>query len=137
MSTKVNLKTPKSPRSRSKSPPKVKKRKAAKNTYDIVQFKKMIGKGIITTWNGVVIDKKNMIEEAKKIKEKVLTGSIKSIGMSGYLNNGVLYIFNGIERLFVINSISYLEIKKANLDIEIIVNQYPKLTKEEVSQLNA
>ena len=113
----------------------VKKKKPVKNVFEITQFKKMMGKGLITVWNGAVVDKKMIIDEVKKIKDKLISGSIKSIGMTGYVNNGVLYIFDGIERLFVINAISYTELKKNQLDIEIFINQYPKLTKEEVASL--
>lgn len=114
-----------------------KKKKSTKNTFDIVQFKKMIGKGLITVWNGLVIDKKAISEDIKKVKEKILSKSIKSIAMTGYTNNGVLYIFSGIDRLLGINGVSYSDLKKAQLDseIEIIINQYPKLTKEEILSL--
>jgi hypothetical protein len=114
----------------------VKKKKAIKNTFDIMQFKKMTGKGLVTVWSGIVIDKKTMNEEIKKIKDKVLNGSVKSIALTGYLNNGIIYIFSGVERLHVINSISYSELKKTQIEIEVIINQYPKLTKEEIISLS-
>lgn len=145
MSTKPTIKTLKSPKSvRSKSPQKIavandnksRKKKAIKNTFDLVQFKKMLGKGMIKMYTGIIIDKKyGTGEEAKKIKEKVLDGSIKSIGMTGYINNGIIYIFIGLERLLVINNISYSELKKAQVEVEVNVLQYGKLTKEEINQL--
>jgi hypothetical protein len=115
-----------------KSPRLIKKKKPVRNIFDIVQFKKMIGKGLVTNWSGVVVDKKSAAEDSKKIKDKLLSGNVKTVGLTGYINNGVIYIFVGIEKLYGINSISYSEIKKAQVDIEIYVNQYSKLSKEEI-----
>lgn len=127
MSTKVNT-VVKSPRASAK------KKASVKNTFDLVQFKKMVGKGMVKIWNGIV-DKKLVAEESKKIKDKILSGSIKSIGMSGYINEGVLYIFDGVERLLIINTISYSDLKKASINVDVIINQYPKMSKEEVKSL--
>jgi hypothetical protein len=111
------------------------KKKSVRNIFDIIQFKKMIGKSMVKPYVGIVIDKKTMIEEAKKIKDKILEGNIKSIAMTGYINAGVLFIILGVDRLYVINAISYQELKKSNVEIEIVINQYPKLTKDEIIQM--
>lgn len=136
MNSKSNNKPLKSPRA--KSPVRIKtavKKKIIKNTFDLIQFKKMLGKGVVKIHTGVVIDKKATAEEVKKIKDRVLDGSIKQIGMSGYVNGGICYVFNGVDRLLVINSISYQELKKNNPDVEVVINQYGKLTKEEIAAL--
>jgi hypothetical protein len=143
MSTRNNHKSPrtKSPirikvENKSKTSDKSQKKKPVKNTFDIVQFKKLLGKGMIKIYTGVIVDKKFATsEESKKIKEKVLDGSIKSIGMTGYINEGIIYIFIGVERLLVISGISYLELKKAHVEAEVSILQYGKLTKEEINSL--
>lgn len=118
---------------RSKSPVG-KKKKAVKNTFDIVQFKKMIGKGMVKPWSGAT-DYKNTPDEIKKIKDKIVDGQIHTIGMIGYTNNGVLYIVSGSDRLAVINSISYQELKKLGITVDCCIMQYAKLTKEEIQQI--
>jgi hypothetical protein len=100
-----------------------KKKKCIKNTFEFVQFKKMIGKGLITAY------KNSAIDQNISIREKILSGSIKTIGISGFVSGGIVYIFDGVDRLLAIHSISYADIKKHRLDnIEIIVNQYSKMT---------
>ncbi len=114
-------KVPKSPRS--------KKKKCVKNTFDMVQFKKMIGKGLVTMYKGAVYPQVN------DIKDKILSGNIKSIAMTGFVSSGVIYVFNGIERLIAIHAISYADIKKHELEIEIIINQYSKLTPQDITDM--
>jgi hypothetical protein len=53
--------------------------------------------------------------------------------MTGFVSSGVIYIFNGVERLLAIHSISYAEIKKNNLSIDIIINQYSKLEPKDIN----
>lgn len=97
--------------------PKVKKKKATQNTYDLVQFKKMIGKGLIEPQKG------SSVVQDPSMKEKILTKSVKIVAMTGTVNNGIIYITDGVERLLAINSVSYAEIKKHDLDLEVIVTQ--------------
>ena len=118
---------------RSKSPIG-KKKKAVKNTFDIVQFKKMIGKGMVKPWSGAT-DYKTAPEDIKKIKDKIIEGQVHTLGMIGYTNNGVLYIVSGSDRLAVVNSISYQELKKLGLAVDCCIIQYAKLTKEEIQQI--
>ena len=111
--------------------------KKKKNSYMLAQFKKMIGKNLVSIWSGVIYDKKVVAEEAKKIKENILNGSIRQIGMIGYVSeNGTLYIFSGVEKLFVIAALSYLDIKKYKLDVDINVVQYPKLDKATIAKFS-
>jgi hypothetical protein len=112
---------------RSASPTKIKKKKCVKNTFELTQFKKMIGKGLITVYKGSVA-----IPE-EDIKGKILSGTYKSIAMTGFVSGGIVYIFNGVERLLALHSISYAEIKKNNIDIDIIINQYSKLSPNELN----
>ena len=118
---KVIAKAPASPRPT--SPKKIKK-KLFKNTFELLQFKKMIGKGLVAVHKGIPLTQDET--ESKKLREKILSGTVKTIGMSGVINGGILYIFDGIERLIALNSITYADIKKTNLDIDILVNQYSK-----------
>jgi len=107
---------PTSPRSKSVKP--VKKKKLVQNTFDLIQFKKMIGKGLVLPYKhgGCQID--------IGTKNKILSKEFKSVAITGFVNGGIIYIFDGIDRLLAINSISYAEIKKTDLDIDVIVNQY-------------
>jgi hypothetical protein len=106
--------------------PKQKKKKCVRNTFELVQFKKMIGKGLVTAYKGAVA------LPDQNIKDKILTGNIKSIAVTGFVSSGVIYIFNGVERLLAIHSISYAEIKKYNLEIDIVLNQYSKLESKDI-----
>ncbi len=110
--------------------------KKKKNSFTLVQFKKMLGKNLIGIYNGIIIDKKVINIEAKKIKETIINGSIKQICMTGYVNDsGILYIFSGVEKLFVIANLSYSDIKKYKLDIDICIIQYPKIDKTTIEKL--
>jgi hypothetical protein len=109
--------------------PRTKKKKCVRNTFDIVQFKKMIGKGLIATYKG------STQNDETNIKDKILSGNIKSIAMTGFVSSGIIYIFNGVERLIALHSISYADIKKHDLDIDIIITQYSKLTPQDISEL--
>lgn len=106
--------------------PKSKKKKCVKNTFELVQFKKMIGKGLVVPYKGA----NQPIDE--KIKDKILSGLVKTIGMSGFVSSGIIYIFQGLDRLHSIHSISYAEIKKANLEIDICIAQYSKMTPQDL-----
>lgn len=125
-------------RSRSKSP---KKKKIIKNVFDIVQFKKMIGKNMVKTCNVACTGKKTKdiitLDEIKKSKEKILTGAVKTISLSGYINNGVIYIFKGLDHLIIMSHITYQDLKKHNISIDVVVFQYEKLSKDDIMALIA
>ena len=110
------------------SSPRTKKKPPVKNTFDLVQFKKMIGKGLILPY-------KNIAKFDEKIKDKLLSKSVRMLYMTGFVSSGILYIFDGIDRLLAIAAISYAEIKKNELDFDIIIYQYPKLSSEEIASL--
>ena len=66
----------KTKRTRSKSPQKKQlDKRPIKNVFDLIQFKKMMGKNIIKIASNVVIDKKTISEEVKKIKDKIIPHS--------------------------------------------------------------
>lgn len=110
MSTKITKK-PVSPRVRQK------KKKHIQNTFDLVQFKKMIGKGLVLCSKGVVL-----IQDPS-IKDKILTKQVRSISMNAVLSAGIIYVTEHPERLAAISAISYAEIKKYDLDVDVIINQ--------------
>jgi hypothetical protein len=113
----------------------VKKPKFTQNIFEITQFKKMLGKGIIKMWKGIIADKKTMERDVTRIKERILSNTSKTAIITGYLNDGVIYIFNGYEKMLAIGNISYADIKKKKIQLDIIVQQYPKLTKAEISKM--
>jgi hypothetical protein len=119
MSSKAPVKKISSPRATS---PKAKKKKCVKNTFELVQFKKMIGKGLVIAYKGTTA------QFDASIKDKIMSGSVKSIGLSGFVSSGIIHIFDGVDRLLAIHAVSYAEIKKAKLEIDIFVNQYSSLT---------
>lgn len=111
-------------------------KKPVKNFFDIIQVKKMIGKGLICQYKALVYDKKKMAGNVEKMKKQLLEGKVRSISLCGFVSGGVIYIINNIERLFVIQFASYLELKEKKLEnIEICIIQYPKLTKEEIYEI--
>jgi hypothetical protein len=113
------------------------KKKFNKNTFDIIQFKKLLGKGVIKVWGDAIMDKKAMLVNIKKFKEKILSRSVKSVGLTGYVNNGIVFIFNGIDRMLAIGSTPYSDLKKNNIDIDVIITQYTKLSRAEINILTS
>ena len=124
-------KMPKSP----VAAPKVKKKKPIRMVYDITQFKKMSGKNLICAWQGIVINKKSILDDIRRMKERICNGQLRIVHMHGNLVNGITYIFRGVEHLLALNSISYSEIKNGVLDVEVVVQQYNKITKDEILRL--
>jgi hypothetical protein len=108
---------------RSKSPKKSPtKKKPVKNTYDIVQFKKMVGKDIITYHKPC---KYLMIDDVK-YKERIINNMVKTIFLSGYIHNGIIYIYENLDKFCTINNISYAEIKNKNICCDIVIIQISK-----------
>lgn len=108
---------------RRKSP--VRKKKYNKNVYDLFQFKKMIGKGVIKfsgAHHAKLTDKKAFSDEVKKIRDEILNNQINSISLNGFVSKGVLFIINDYDKYYAINSITYSEIKTHG-DVEVIVLQ--------------
>jgi hypothetical protein len=97
--------------------PKARRKKDITNTYEIEQFKKLVGK------NAIQLSKGFAVKLDLKMREKILSGSVTTIAMTGYVKNGVVYIYNGVERYVAVNSISYAELKKLKKEIYIVINQ--------------
>lgn len=112
---------------------KKEKKKPCRNTYDVIQFKKLIGKSMIKQWTGSVVNKKTMADDCQKIRDKILSNTTKSLSMTGYVNNGIIYIFTGVDKLSAINSISYSDIKNLSIELEISISQYPFMTNDEIN----
>lgn len=109
------------------------KRKKTTNVYDLIQFKKMLGKNMIKP-HGIILDRKGTMESNQKIREKILLGQIRNVSMRGYINNGVLFIID-VDKLLIVDSISYSDIKNTGIDFDIYVEQYGKLNKLEIASL--
>ncbi len=101
---------------------KQKKKKLVQNTYDLAQFKRLIGKGLVMQLKCATAPFDT------ELKNKILSKTIKSIAMTGIVSNGIVYIFEGVDRLLALNAVSYAEIKKYDLEIDVYVNQYFNLS---------
>ena len=117
-------------------------KKPIKNVFDIGQAKKMIGKQLIQPCAAVIVNKRDIAEEAKKMRDIILATAKKrnnaqSITITGFVSGGILYIIHGLDRYYAIALITYNEIKSIKgLDgLEVIVIQYPKVSKIELNAL--
>ena len=111
--------------------------KVIKNTFSVIQIKKLIGKKLIVVWKGIIITNE-IKEKAKKTKEKLLESFKKKkvVSITAMCISGILHVIYGIDILLAIMNISYTDIKKYNIGvcyIEII--QYPKLPKDDIQSL--
>lgn len=100
-------------RSRSKSRPKARKKQL--NHYDLIQFKKMLGKKLIIVKATLSPTK---LQEYKKF---ILDKTIKEIKLSGTVTDGILTIED--ELAAVIQGLSYNEITKYQIELDIVVSQ--------------
>ncbi len=113
------------------------KKRVVKNLYDIVQFKKLVGKKLVLPYDRGV-DKKKMVETIKKYKEKIGNGQVKNIILSCFLNkSGILYVFSPLEKFYAVDQLSYAMIKNIGTEILITVFQYMHLGKAELEALRA
>ena len=117
-----SAKTVKKPAASPTNSKKQKKKRLVQNTYDLAQFKRLIGKGLILQLKCATASFDT------ELKNKILSKSIKSVAMTGIVSNGIVYIFEGVDRLLALNAVSYAEIKKYDLEIDIYVNQYFNLS---------
>lgn len=114
--------------------------KPVKNTFTLIQIKKMIGKKLIVPWKGLTVSPAELKEEAKKAKQKIMDSSdkktSKKIVITTVCINGVLNIIGGLERSMAISMISYKEITKNNLsDIRVVISQYSKMSQANIKNL--
>jgi hypothetical protein len=112
--------------------------KFIKNTFSIIQVKKMLGKKLIILWKGIPVASSVVKENAKKIKDSIISSNNekqKNIVLSCVCLNGVLNIINGSDRILAISNISYDEIKKKNIsDLNITILQYPKMSQLDIKK---
>ena len=59
-----------------------KRKRSRRNVFDIVQFKRLVGKKMIRPHCNTVVDKKNMARQIAVIKQKILSKSIKTIAVT-------------------------------------------------------
>ena len=103
------------------SPKARKKKKPVMDAFELIQVKKMIGKCLIVPYKGADLSLN------QELKNKILSKAIKSIAITGFLSGGIIYIFEGVDRLIALNAVSYAEIKKDKLELDIYINQYSSL----------
>lgn len=107
-----------------------------KNSFDLVQFKRLVGKGLIKLYSGLVIDKKLLTSKLDNYKKRILNKNTRLINLTGYVHDGIVYIFIGYEKMLACSGISYAMIKKNNIELDICIKQYTKkLDKVTISRI--
>lgn len=114
--------------------------KPMKNTFNLLQVKKMICKNLIVPWKGLNIPPQEIKAQAKTIKKKIIDSisqkGSKKIVLTTVCIKGVLNIINGLERSAAIAMISYKEIQKLDMsEINIVIIQYPKMSQTNIKNL--
>jgi len=114
--------------------------KPVKNTFTLIQIKKMIGKKLIVPWKGLNTPPQEVKDNAKKVKKKIIESlsqkGSKKIMLTTVCINGVLNIISGMERSMAISMISYKEISKHNMsDIRVVIVQYAKMSQANIKNL--
>jgi hypothetical protein len=115
--------------------------KPVKNTFTIIQVKKMIGKKLIVPWKGLNIPPQELKENAKKVIKKIIESShqkgTKKLVLTTVCINGILNIIGGLERYTAISMISYKEIEKLDTlgEICVIIIQHPKISQANIKNL--
>ena len=94
------------------------KSKSVKNTFSLIQIKKLIGKKLILPWKGIIITDE-IKQKSKQTKEKLLESfkSGKKISISVMCVSGILHVIFGVDILLAIMSIPYTDIKKNNIGL--------------------
>jgi hypothetical protein len=113
--------------------------KPIKNTFTIIQVKKMIGKKLIVPWKGLNTPPQELKENAKKVAKKIIESSsqgAKKLVITTVCINGILNVICGLERSTAISMISYKEIEKLNTsEICIIIIQHPNMSQANIKNL--
>lgn len=114
--------------------------KPIKNTFTILQVKKMIGKKLIVPWQGLNIPPQELKENAKKVVKKIIESSSqkgsKKLVLTTVCINGILNVICGLERSTAISMISYKEIEKLNTsEIRVVIIQHPKMSQTGIKNL--
>jgi hypothetical protein len=114
--------------------------KPVKNTFTIIQVKKMIGKRLIVPWKGLNIPPQELKENAKKIVKKIVDSTFdkgsKKLVLTTICINGILNVICGLERSTAISMISYKEIEKLNTsEILVVIIQHPKMSQANIKKI--
>jgi len=110
-------------------------RTPVRNTYNLLQVKKLIGKKLLIPWKNVSILNETK-HNAKKVKKTLMTSRGKKLVIITSCINGVLNVIEGVEKYLAITMLSYSDIKKYKLeDLEIIVIQYPHMKINDIRKM--
>ena len=116
----------------------VKNKNLIKNTFTVYQIKKMIGKKLIILFSPQILPP-NIKTLVKNIKAKILENKRKNtvITFTVVCIKGILYVIKNMEYFLAINSISYKEIDKLDIEkrIGVVIHQYPFMTKSEIKKI--
>lgn len=89
-----------------------KKIKPVRNTYTLIQIKRMMGKKFILPWDGLPHSRKSLSVKSKKIKDEILSTNDKIVSLVVMNIQGYLKIISGLDVFYAIDMITYNEIKK-------------------------
>jgi len=115
---------------------KSKQKRPVRNTYDLLQIKKQIGKKLLVPWKEILLNTIGK-DTIRKIKDQIIANDGKKmITITCISSGGVLHVIKGIEKYLAIVNISYDEIKKKRLySTPVIIVQYMGLNKTEIRRL--
>ena len=115
--------------------------KPVKNTFTLIQIKKMMGKKLIVPWKGLNTSPASLKDESKKFKKKI-TDSVKDptgakkIVITTVCINGVMNVISGLDRAVAISLFSYKELEKNSIsDIKVVISQYPRMSQADIKNL--
>ena len=110
-------------------------KKLVKNTYTLLQVKKMIGKKLIIPWKNISIMAESK-DKAKKLKRILLKNPGKRLVIIASCMKGILNVVDCIEKYLAITMLSYSDIKKHKLeDFEIVIIQHRHLKAIEIKKM--
>ena len=118
--------------------------KPVRNTFTLIQIKKMLGKKLIIPWKGLNSSPAELKEEAKKSKKKIIESlkdgdkaqSSKKLVITTICINGVMNIIGGLDRAVAISLFSYKELEKNSIsDIKVVISQYPRMPQVDIKNL--
>ena len=115
--------------------------KPVKNTFNIIQIKKMLGKKLIVPWKGLNNSPVALKEESRKFKKKILDSvkdphGVKKIVITTVCLGGVMNVVSGLERAVAISMFSYKDLEDDIIsDIKVVVSQYPRMSQADIKNL--
>jgi len=110
-------------------------RKPIRNTYNLLQVKKLIGKKLLIPGKNVSVLTETK-DNAKKLKKALLNSNGKRLVIITSCVGGILHVVEGIEKYLAVTMLSYSDIKKHKLEnLEIVIMQYPHLKSVELRRM--